>query len=125
MGFHEIGQLVSTVGIPAAFAFALLVMIWSVLKAIAPYGQDAYERHAALIDVLQRSLQTQDQNAEAQLEQLERMAEHIESTASLRRVAVQAVAILERIAHRLEINVADELDSMRRHLDEKRSPHDF
>jgi len=125
MEMQEIGNFISTVGIPAGFAFALLVMIWSVLKAIAPYGQDAYERHAALIDALERSLQEQDRNAEAQLEQLERLTEHIESTSSLRRVAVQAVAILERIARRLEINVANELDSMRRQLDSNEKSSDL
>jgi len=124
MGPQEIGQFVSTVGIPAGFAFALLVMIWWVLKGIAPYGQDAYERHAALIATLEQSLREQDRNAEAQLAQLERLAEHMDSTTSLRRVAVQAVKILERIAHRLEIDVEAELDSMRRQLDSQRKPDD-
>jgi alcohol dehydrogenase class IV len=123
MGLQEVGQFISTVGIPAGFSFALLVMIWSVLKAIAPYGQDAYERHAALIDALERSLREQDRNAEAQLEQLERLTEHMENTTSLRKVAVQAVGILERVAQRLEINVTDELDSMRRQLKDKGGYH--
>ena len=117
MGMQEIGQFLSMVGVPAGFAFALLVMIWTALKAIAPYGQDAYERHANFLDTLERSLREQDRNAEAQLKQLERLTEHIESNSALRRVAVQAVGIIERIAHRLEIDVAHELDSMRRQLD--------
>jgi alcohol dehydrogenase class IV len=121
MGMQEIGQFLSMVGVPAGFAFALLVMIWRVLKAIAPYGQDAYERHAALVDTLEQSLREQDRNAEAQLKQLERLAERVESNSTLRRVAVQAVAILEQIARRLQIDVEDELDSMRRQLDTNES----
>lgn len=121
MGLQEIGTFLSLVGVPAGFSFALLVMIWSALKAIAPYGQDAYERHAALVDTLERSLRDQDRNAEAQLKQLERLTEHIESNSALRQVAVQAVAILEKIARRLEINVTDELDSMRRQLNAVKS----
>jgi len=124
MGIQEITQFLSMVGVPAGFAFALLVMIWRALEAIAPYGQDAYVRHAALLDSLEQSLREQDRNATAQLRQIERLSEHVQSNSALRRVAVQAVAILERIAARLEIDVTHELDSMRRQLDAGDSSED-
>ena len=56
MNLEELGRFLSFVGIPAGFAFGLLVMIWRVLKAIAPYGHDVFQRHTELVNTLEESL---------------------------------------------------------------------
>ena len=79
MSLEEVGRFLSFVGIPAGFAFGLLLMIWRVLKAIAPYGHDAFRRHTALVDMLEQSLKEQAKTAELQLLQLSKMVEQVEN----------------------------------------------
>jgi hypothetical protein len=116
MSLEQIGRFLSFVGIPAGFAFGLLLMVWRVLRAIAPYGHDVMQRHAALVNTLEESLKEQAKTAELQLLQVNRLADQTKSTIVLRRAALSAVEVLEKISRRLEIDVEIEIQSMKHHL---------
>ena len=69
--FEQITQFVATVGIPAAFCFALLGMMWWTLKAVTPTLKDAVKRHVSLMETLERNSDRTTQTLEKQAELIE------------------------------------------------------
>jgi hypothetical protein len=116
MGLDELGRFISQIGIPAGFAFGLLLLIWQVIKLLGPYGRDLYAHHTSLVKTLELTLKEQSVNAEQQLSLLKQLADQTDNTIVLRKAAIQAATILERIAQRLELDVESETSVIRQQL---------
>ena len=52
-------ESIRSLGLPTAFTFALLWIIWRTLKAVAPLFEGAYSKHVELVDDLKGSVSQQ------------------------------------------------------------------
>ena len=119
MSIDEIGKLVSQIGIPAGFAFGLLLLIWQVIKLVGPYARDFCDHHTSLMNTLEETLKEQSVSAAQHLVLLEKLGDQTGNTVVLRKVAVHAVSVIEKIARRLELDVDTEVRAMRQQLMKK------
>ncbi|MAH50411.1 hypothetical protein CMI37_31610 [Candidatus Pacearchaeota archaeon] len=71
VSFDQVASFVATVGIPGAFCFILLWVIWAMLKKISPKVSDAFDEHMALVKTLK---ETNIQTTAAMLKQTELLA---------------------------------------------------
>ena len=75
-------NLISNVGLPAAFVLAILLFLYRTFRAVVPYFQTAFDKHIELIQELKNALHEQHDQAAKTNRALFHSADAIEALAS-------------------------------------------